>query len=245
MHELWNTTIYNPLYNILIGFVALVPGHDVGLAIIVLTLVVKSVLFPLTKKASIAQREMRKLEPEIRALREKYARDKQELSRRMILLYQEKNISPFSGCLPILIQIPIIIALYLLFLRGLSIDEAILYSFTPHPLSLDLNFFFIDLSGKSIILASLAGITQFFQTKIMLSKTPAPPEQDQKKPLSFQEEFQRSMNIQMLYVFPVLIGFVSFTTSAAVALYFVTSNIFGIGQEYLIRNHLHNKEKTL
>lgn len=244
MHELWNTAIYDPLYNILIGFVALVPGHDVGLAIIVLTLTVKGVLFPLTKKASIAQRAMRDLEPQIRALREKYGDDKQELSKKMILLYQEKKISPFSGCLPMLIQIPIVIALYLLFLKGLSLDTTILYPFIPRPESLDLQFLSMDLAGKSIVLAVLAGLTQYAQTKLMLVKTVAIPERDPKKPPSFQEEFQRSMNIQMQYVFPVLIGFVSFTTSAAVALYFVTSNIFGIGQEYLIRKQLAEKTTT-
>jgi YidC/Oxa1 family membrane protein insertase len=241
MHELWNTAIYNPLYNILIGFIAVTPGHDVGLAIIFLTVAVKTLLFPLTKKASIAQRAMREIEPDIRALREKYANDKQELSKRMILLYQEKKISPFSGCLPILIQIPIVIALYLLFLRGLSLDPSILYGFTPRPEALDLQFFVIDLAGKSIFLAILAGGTQFLQTKLMLPKPSPQPTSDPKKPPSFQEEFQKSMNMQMLYIFPILIGFVSFTTSAAVALYFVASNIFGIGQEFLIRRHLPDK----
>lgn len=244
MSELWNAAIYDPLYNILVAFVALSPGHSVGLAIIILTIAVKTALFPLTKKASIAQRAMREIEPEIRELREKYANDKQELSRRMILLYQKKKISPFSGCLPMFVQIPIVIALYLLFLKGLSLDPSLLYSFTPRPETLDLRFLSIDLAGKSILLAVLAGMTQHIQTKLMLSKSPTPPPIDPKKRPSFQEEFQRSMNTQMLYVFPILIGFVSFTTSAAVALYFVVSNIFGIGQEYLIQRQIWTKKHT-
>lgn len=235
MHDLWISAVYAPLYNILIAFIALVPGHNVGLAIIALTLAVKTALFPLTKKASIAQRAMREIEPELRALRERYKSDTGELSKRTIQLYQEKKISPFSGCLPTLIQIPIVIALYFLFLKGLTIDQQYLYAFTPRPLSLDLSFFFIDLARKSVVLAILAGVTQYLQTRLMLAMRPNSAPADSPKPKSFQEEFQKSMQIQMLYMFPVLIGFVSFSTSAAVALYFVVSNIFGIAQEYLIR----------
>jgi YidC/Oxa1 family membrane protein insertase len=235
MVQFWNAAIYDPLYNILIAFVALVPTHDVGLAIIFLTIAVKFALFPLTKNASIAQRAMKEIEPEMKALREKYADNKEELSRRLILFYKEKKVSPFSGCLPMLIQIPIVIALYMLFLKGLTLDQSILYSFTPRPEHLDLHFFLGDLAGKSLFLAALAGATQYLQTKLMLPKQQSETRTETTKKPSFQEEFQKSMNIQMLYMFPVLIGFVSYTTSAAVALYFVVGNIFGIGQEYYIR----------
>ncbi len=239
MHALWNSLVYLPLYNILIAFIALTPGHSVGLAIIALTIIVKTLLFPITKKAMVAQRQMRVLEPELKAIREKHGKDQQTVAKKTMELYQEKNVSPFSGCLPLLVQIPIIIGLYGLFLRGLNISPDMLYSFVPHPDALDMHFLSINLAGKSVVLAALAGATQYLQTRYMLPKgtnlkNPIMAPDPTRSP-SFQEEFARSMNAQMLYVFPILIASVSYSTSAAVALYFVASNIFGIGQEFMIR----------
>ncbi len=234
--SLWNSAIYYPLYNGLIWLVDVLPGHSVGLAIIALTILVKLVIYPLTMKSIIAQRAMKELEPELKKIRDKYSDNKQKQAEQTMALYKERGVTPFSGCLPMLVQIPIIIGLYFVFFSGIKeIDPSILYSFVKVPLSLDMQFLMFDLAGKSIILALFAGISQYFQTSISLGK-PLPPKTatTTEKP-SFQEDFARSMQIQMRYVLPIMVGFIAFTTSAAVALYWVTSNILSIGQELLVK----------
>ena len=156
-------------------------------------------------------------------------------------LYQEKGVTPFSGCLPLLIQIPIIIGLYVVFKDLKEINVHYLYSFISNPGALDMHFSGFDLAAKSMILAGTAGFTQFIQTDLSLGRQPPPAPTSDKR--SFQEDFQRSMQIQMRYVLPVMIGFIAFTTSAAVALYWTTSNILSIVQELLIRRSM-KKEKA-
>lgn len=235
---IWNSLIYQPLYNALIFFVSILPGHSVGVAIILLTIAVKIAMYPLTAKSIRAQQEMKKLEPLLRALRDKHKDNKQKLAESTMALYKEHKISPFSGCLPMLLQIPIIIALYFIVFSGLKeVDGKILYSFIQTPLSLDMQFLFFDLAGKSFILALLAGVTQYYQIAISLGKQePAVATSADKK--SFQEDFARTMQMQMRYVLPFIVGFFAYTTSAAVALFWIISNIFSIGQELLVKRSL-------
>ena len=116
-----------------------------------------------------------------------------------------------------------------------------LYSFVLNPGTLDMHFLMFDLAGKSIVLAATAGFAQYIQTDLSLGRQPAPlPDTSGKK--SFQEDFQKSMQLQMRYVLPVMISFIAFNTSAAVALYWTTSNILSIVQELLIRRSM-KKEK--
>ena len=226
--------MYRPLHNILILLVGILPGHSVGLAIIVLTIIVRVALFPLTGKSIRAQKAMKELEPEIKKIREKYKDDKQEQAKKTMELYQEKGVTPFSGCLPLFIQIPIIIGLYMVFKDILIVDETQLYGFVTHPGALDMHFLMFDLAAKSAILAALAGITQYFQADLSLGRQPLSNPVKGSTP-SFQEDFARSMQMQMRYVLPVMISFIAFNASAAVALYWTTSNILSITQELLIR----------
>ncbi len=230
--SLWHTVVYQPLYNLLLLLVGFLPGNSVGLSIIIVTIIVRLILFPLTGKSIKAQRAMKELEPELKKIRERYKDDKQEQAKRTMELYQEKGVTPFSGCMPLLIQIPIIIGLYTVFKDIVGIDQSHLYSFIPHPGELDMHFLSIDLIGKSALLAALAGITQYFQADLSLGRQ-KPPEKSATP--SFQEDFARSMQVQMRYVLPVMISFIAFSTSAAVALYWTTSNILSISQELLIR----------
>jgi YidC/Oxa1 family membrane protein insertase len=231
---LWHTIVYQPLYNILILLIAVLPEHSVGIAIIILTIIVRLALFPLTGKSIRAQKAMKELEPEIKKIREKYKDDKQEQAKKTMELYQEKGVTPFSGCLPLFIQIPIIIGLYLVFKDLLVPGQAALYSFVTHPGALDMHFLFFDLAGKSAILAACAGIAQYFQADLSLGRQTPPVAAKSDSP-TFQEDFARSMQMQMRYVLPVMISFIAFNTSAAVALYWTTSNILSIIQELLIR----------
>ena len=232
---LWHAIVYKPLYNILILFIGVLPGQSVGGAIILLTIIVKLALYPLTGKSIKAQRAMKELEPELKQIREKHKEDKQLQAKKTMELYQERGVTPFSGCLPLFIQIPIIIGLYWVF-RDLKIDEVMFYGFVTKPTTLDMHFLFFDLAKKSIILAGLSGVTQFIQTHLSLGRqsvTPPTPSTDGKP--TFQEDFAKSMQVQMRYVLPVMISFIAFNTSAAVALYWTTSNILSIIQELLMK----------
>lgn len=239
--SIWHSVVYQPLYNVLVLFIDLLPWHSVGVAIILLTLLVKLLLYPLAGKSIEAQHAMKELEPELKALKEKYGKDQQQLAQKTMELYQKKGITPFSGCLPILIQIPIIFGLYWVFFKGLpTIDVSILYSFVSSPGELDMHFVGFDLLGKSAVLAFLAGFTQYLQAHISIKNQPAISTKPGEKP-SFQEDFAKTMQLQLRYVLPVIVGLISFTLPAAVALYWATSNILGIGQEML----MHKKRLAL
>lgn len=247
MLELFHVFFYDPIYNALVFLLSVVPFADVGVAIILLTVLVKLALFPLSIKAVRTQMLVRELEPEMKALKEKYKKDKQEQARKMMELYRDKKLNPFASLLVILIQLPIIIALYFVFFRGglPVLDEDLLYSFMPRPEEINMLFVgFVDMASKSAWLAALAGVTQFFQAR--LSLPPLKPKAKNEQP-SFSDDFARSMGVQMRYVFPVLMVVVAYVTSAAIALYFVTSNLFAILQELYVRRHVKKpaeKEKT-
>ena len=120
--SVWHEIVYQPLYNILAFLIGVLPGHSVGLAIITLTVVVRLALFPLTGKSMKAQKVMKELEPELKRIREAHKNDKQLQAKKTMELYQEKGVTPFSGCLPLFIQIPIIIGLYIVFKDLKAID---------------------------------------------------------------------------------------------------------------------------
>ncbi len=232
MHFLWQKFFYTPLYNALIFLVSHIPWHDVGLAVVVLTIAVKFILLPLSKKSIVSQIKMKKLEPELKKIKEEFKDKKEEQAKRTMALYKENNINPFSGFLLILIQLPIIFALYFVFLKGLSFGQnELLYPFIKAPENINLNFLgLIDMHSKNLLLAVLAGVSQFIQTKITMSSASQPDSNDK----SFKNELMKSMNLQMQYILPVFIGFIAYQVSAAVALYWLTSNLFSIGQELFV-----------
>lgn len=236
MSGIFNTFVYKPLYNGLIVLFDLFPWLDAGVIVILFTVLIKFLLFPLSKKAVITQVEIRKIEPELNKIKEKYKEDRQEQARKTMDLYKERQINPFSSIFLILIQLPIIFGLYFVFLKsGLpEINASLLYSFIPSPSSVDMNFLgFVDISQKSYLLALLAGISSFFQIRFSV---PAYKPSNDSTP-SFKNELARSMNVQMRYVFPVIVFFISYTISGVIALYWFTSNVFTLGQEVFIRRN--------
>ncbi|HBH71837.1 MAG: Membrane protein insertase, YidC/Oxa1 family [Parcubacteria group bacterium GW2011_GWC1_42_11] len=229
----FSTVFYKPLYNTLVLILAAVPGANVGVAIIILTVVVRSVLLPLSHKSVVSQAKMRSLAPHLEKLKEKHKDNKQEQARKTMELYKEHGINPFSGCLLVLIQLPVIFALYFVFFKGLpNLNPEHLYSFVHVPSVVSMMFLGIVLSKKSIILALLAAITQYYQIK--LSIPPMAPAEKGAKP-SFKDDFARSFNVQMRYMLPVIVFGISYSISAAVALYWTTSNLFSIGHELYVK----------
>lgn len=240
--DAFNTIVFTPLYNGLVFFIDHVPFADVGIAVVLLTLLVKFILLPLAHKAIRTQALMRTIGPEITAIREKNKDNREAQARQTMALYKEKGVNPFSGFILILIQLPIIFGLYWVFFKGglpvINID--ILYSFITPPRTVNMEFLgLIDMAGKSLILALLAGITQFFHARLSLPALQARGEKQ-----SFKDDLARSFHIQMRYVLPVIVAVIAYTISSAVALYWLTSNIFAIGQEIFVRRKI-LKEQSL
>lgn len=223
---IWDTVLYGPLLNALAFLVSIIPGGDVGIAVIVLTLFVKTVLFPLSQRSIESQIKMNLLAPELKKIKDGGA-SKEEQAKQTFELYKHHRTNPFSGCLLVLIQIPIIFALYYVFFKGINLESGLLYPFIHAPEHVNMVFLgVLDIGQKSIILAALAGVSQYFQASLM--PKPVAPE---KLTGSFQENFTKSMQTQMKYVFPFVVAFIAYSVSGAVALYWITSNIFAIGQQ--------------
>ncbi|HYF10408.1 MAG TPA: YidC/Oxa1 family membrane protein insertase [Candidatus Paceibacterota bacterium] len=238
MIGLFYTLIYEPIYNLLVFLIGLLPTHDVGLAVVVTTVIVKLILLPLSKKAARTQAILKELEGEVEALKQKHKEDKAAQAKAMMELYRSRNVSPFTMFWAILVQIPIVIALYLIFYKGgfPGIDTSLLYAFVSVPEKADMLFLgFLDMAGKSWPLALLAGATQFIQAHFA---TPALPPRTPGAEPSFKEDFARSMSIQVRFVLPVIIVFIAHSLTSAVALYWVASNVFTIIQDWWIRRTL-------
>ena len=230
---IWNTILYQPLLNALAFLVSIIPGGDVGVAVIILTILVKIILFPLSQKSIESQAEMNILAPEINKIKVSGA-TKEEQARRTFELYKKHKVNPFSGCLLVLIQIPVIFALYYVFFKGINFESGFLYSFINVPQNINMIFLgFLDITKKSLVLAILAGISQYLQAYFM--PTPAPSPNTNGSTLSFQESFAKSMSMQMKYVFPFIIAFIAYSISGAVALYWITSNLFMVGQQIYVK----------
>lgn len=228
--------IYTPLYNLLI-LILNVSWIDAGLAAIILTIIVKAILYPLAKKSTITQIKMRENEPKLALIKEKY-KDRQEQALKVMEFYRENNIKPFSSILTIIIQIPIIYSLYYIFLKsGLpGVDSELLYSFIKAPQDISMNFLgFVDVSQKSFVLALLAAISAFFQMHLA---SPSTDTNGTKKVASNPEDFSKMMAKQMKYTMPIIVLFISWKISGVIALYWFVSNLFGILQDLYIKRQL-------
>jgi len=230
LHQIWDIALYKPLVNALAFLVSIIPGGDIGIAVIILTLLVKTVLFPFSQRSIESQAKMNLLSPELKKIKASGA-SKEEQAKLTMELYKKHKTNPFSGCLLVLLQIPIIFALYYVFYKGINFDSSIIYSFINAPVDINMNFLgIIDLGQKSLFLAILAGVSQFFQAHYMPK-----PAQPTGKNGSFAESFSKSMNMQMKYLFPFIVAFIAYSISGAIALYWITSNIFAIGQQIYIK----------
>lgn len=227
------TVFYQPIYNILVFLLSVVPGSNVGVSIVILTVVVRGALLPLSHKSLVSQAKMRAIAPHIEKLKEEHKNNKQEQARKTMELYKEHGINPFSGLVLVIVQLPVIFALYFVFFKGLPhLDPAILYSFVHLPLALNMGFLGVSLSSKSLIFAAFASVTQYYQIKLSIPPSPV-PEKD-KKP-SFKNDFARSFNVQMRYMLPLIVFGISYSISAAIALYWTTSNLFSVLHELYVK----------
>lgn len=235
MSALYNGVIFNPLYNALIAIFNILPWVDAGIAVILLTVAVRLILFPLSRKAVLTQVRMQEIAPALASIKEKYKDNQEEQAKKTLALYKEMGVNPFSGVLVLLIQLPIIFALYRIFLHAgfPNVDMKLLYSFVHVPEHINTMFLgLIDITKKSAPLALLAALSTFFQLKLATKNAQTNKNKDAK---GFGNDLAESMQTQMKYVFPFIVFFISYKISGVIALYWLTSNIFTIGQEIVVR----------
>ncbi|MDD3190581.1 MAG: YidC/Oxa1 family membrane protein insertase [Candidatus Pacebacteria bacterium] len=239
---IYTELLYRPLFNLLVFLYNIVPGQDIGVAIILLTIIVRLALYKVNGKSIKSQRELQEIQPEIKELQKKYKDNKEKQAQELMALYQKHKINPFSGCLPLLIQLPIIIALYRVFLDGFK-DESLmhLYSFVPNPGHIQaISFGFVDLSVSNIYLAVIAAVLQYFQTRSIMnvSKDKENPKEEknegEKTPEEKTQEFTQAMSKNMMYFMPFLTLVFAMSLPSGLALYWSVTTIFAIVQQYLI-----------
>lgn len=232
--ELFNQILYYPLLNILVFLYNTIPGHSFGLAIIILTLCIKLILSPLNQKSLKAQKDMQKIQPELKMLQKQH-KDPMERNKAIMAFYKENKVNPVSGCLPILLQFPIIIALFQL-LRKVLEPEGLngLYSFTANPGQINPWFLGINLAVPSILLAVIAGGFQFIQAKMMMQIKSARIETQKNPDKKSGFDISSMMGKQMTYIMPIFTVIIAARFPAGLALYWVVSTVFSIGEQYYI-----------
>ncbi len=233
---MFQTFFYQPVLNLLVFLYNIVPGHDLGVAIVLLTIIIKVLLFPLSKKALESQKSLQEIQPEIEAIKQKHKDNREKLGKATMELYKEKKINPFSSCLPLFIQMPFLFAVFRVFQNGFANDSLdLVYSFISRPDSINtVSLGFFDLSAPhNLVLALSAGIALYFQTKMMNNRRPTTNGQTNN---TSGGEMMNAMNKQMLYVMPAFTAFISYSFSAGLALYwFLTTVLTIVQQHYLFK----------
>lgn len=221
--NIFKTILVMPILNLMVLSYNIVP--DIGVVIIAITVIVRLLLLPSFHKSLKSQSSLNELQPKINDLREKHKDDKQAQAQALMALYKEHKVNPFSSCLPLLIQLPLLIALYQVFMIGLKHGDlnTYLYGFVHNPGKINPYFLhLVDLSKPSWIFGVVAGATQYFQSKMMLPKQKS------------TDQFANTMSMQTLYILPVFSVIISLSLPAGLPLYWIVTTLFAIGQQYYI-----------
>lgn len=242
---MFHTLLVQPITNILVLFYSIIPYHDFGVAVILLTVFIRLILWPLQSQQLHNQKKLNKIQPEVKKIQEKFKNDPMKMNQMVTELYKEKEVNPFSSCLPSLVQLPIMIALFYAIQRFSNPDYinlldhtkglwAELYNWVSNlgfvrdtlANGFSTNFLgIVDLAKPNPVIAVLAGAIQFVQTKMMMPKKQ-----------SKDDPTQQTMNI-MLYMFPLMAVAIGWKFAAALPLYWIVNSLMAVLQQYLIMRH--------
>ena len=232
--QVWNGIFYKPIYNALIWLTTVIPGHHLWLAIILLTIIIRTILLVPSQKAMKAQKRMQEIQPRLDKIKQKYKGDQQKIAQETMSLWKESKASPMGSCLPLLLQIPFLIALFYAVQRGLNPDNVyLLYtSYGDFTLQdINTNFFgILDLTKKNLyVLPIIIGGLQFTQMKLSMMKNSKKNEGKKEK----SSEMQTATNM-MTYIMPVMIAVFTASLPAGVGFYWGTSTLYGIVQQLFV-----------
>ena len=228
MISFFKTIVYIPLYNLFV-LILNIDWIDAGIAAVVLTILVKIILYPLSKKSAITQIKLKQKQKELLSIKDKY-KDKQEQALKVMEFYRVNNINPLTSILIVIIQIPIVFSLYYIFFKsGLpNVDTNIVYSFIKIPEQVSMMFLgFFDISKKSLFFALLAAISTFWQMHNSSNNTSIDNQNS--------DDFSAVLAKQMKYTMPIVVFFISWQISGVVALYWFVSNVVGVAQDVYIK----------
>lgn len=235
MLSIFNEILYRPLFNAMVYLQNIVPGGDLGLTILILTVVIRALFTPLSLKTIKSQQSLKELSPKVEEVKEKFKNDTAAQSAAIMKLYRENNVNPLAGCLPLLIQLPILIALYQVFIKGITEESlALLYGFISIPEAINHNFLgLFNVTKASHLLTLVAGGLQFIQSR---QATALQPDGGANKELA-------AISKQMLYFFPVMIIIIGWNLPAGLILYWIATTIFSMFEQGYIKRKSNERNK--
>lgn len=233
--ELFRIILTQPLFNGLVLLYEHASFGDLGVAIILLTIAVRIILFPLFHKTAKHQKLAQKIQPEVKKIQKKYKDDKEKQTKELMELYKKHQVNPLTPILLLLLQLPILFALYRIFINGLSEETlSLLYSFVPAPESISQTFLgLVALNEVSIPIAVLAAVAQYGQGKLAMARA---KNQDG---LSAQARKMAKMSV---FIGPVIALVVLTRFPAAVGIYWLTTTLFSIIQQTIVNRAVNKKE---
>lgn len=241
--KLWTGIFYRPIYNILIFLIAYIPGNSLGLAIIILTIIIRTILLAPSQKAMKAQRKMQMIQPMIESIKEKYKDDKQKIAAETMAIWKTQKVNPLGSCLPLLLQFPVLIALFYVVKGGLNPDNAYLlytsyanFSFS----NISTNFLGLDLLKNNLyVLPLIVGLLTFAQMKLSTAMAGKKKDgKDSAKP----KEMALASNM-MVYFMPVMVAVFTASLPSGVGVYWGVSTLYGVIQQYFVNKGKPGKEK--
>lgn len=234
MLDIYHAVISTPLLNLLVGLYDTVALQDLGIAIAILTLLVRLAFYPLFQRGLEQQAKMQELQPHIAALKTKHKGNHEAHSKALMALYKEHSFNPFSGIAMMLVQIPILIALYHLFISVFnegSLER--LYSFIPNPGTLNnISLGFIDLKEPLFWLVVVTAVLQFIQARMSVSN------------ITFTDKAQQLSSQVVTFVAPIITLVVFAQLPAAVSVYWLISSLLSVGQQYLAMRNIAARKKA-
>ena len=237
--KLFRTFITKPFLNFLILVASLLPDRNLGVAIIILTLVVKFALFFPTQHAMEGQKKLQQLQPKLNEIKKKHKDTPEQMNKEIMKLWKENNVNPMQSCLPMLIQFPILIGLFFVIRDGSILELSRHLVYVPYSdLSWGFGTMFLGLDllePSKFIFPPFLMVSQFVQMKMSFAiaekKKQKDGKEEKKKKEPSQQEMQQRM---MLYGLPIMIGVFAFQFPAAVSLYWGVSTLFAIGQQVVV-----------
>lgn len=241
MFEIFHIFVRDPLYNGLVFLYNTITFEDFGVSIIAITVILKVIFLPLSRKQIESQRRMQELQPKIKAIQEKYKDDKEKQAKSVMEFYKENKVNPLGGCLPLIIQLVFLLALYNIFLtiskENFTVNAELLYPFIANPGQIHTFFLsFLDLSKPSIELSIITAVVQYWQMKMLIKTN----ETKKKSEEGGNPDFAQIMTKQMLIIGPILTLVIGVQFPSGLMLYWFTSTVFMIAQQ----KHLSLKENN-
>jgi YidC/Oxa1 family membrane protein insertase len=247
--QLWQAVFFKPIYNGLIFLTVILPKHDLGFAIILLTLLIRTILLIPNQKAMLSQKKLQDIQPRLDKVKEKYKGDQQKISMETMAIWKEAKVNPLGSCLPLLMQFPFLLALFYVIKGGLNPDNShYLYTtFNNFQLN-DINVMFLgilDLTKANVyVLPLIIGGLQFVQIKLTTANKAKHKKNDDKKEKSIMNDMASASNM-MLYMMPVMIAVFTASLPAGIGLYWGISTSYGIGQQLFVNKKKTEKEPTV